>query len=253
MVLMIDDATSERMGLMAEQETTADCMRALRRWVELHGVPVALYTDRKNVFITDREPTLEEQLAGMEPMTHFGKACWKLGIKIIKARSPQAKGRVERAHGVYQDRYVKELKLCDIDDLAGADKLLTDGFDKTLNHKFARQPHNEQDMHRPVPKGFKLDEIFSLEHTRTVANDWTVRYNNRTFQIHRKNRPLPHSKDKIIVRQLLNGTIQLVHQNHKLKYKELDPNGKTIAKPKPAFEQPTQGPAGTRNQRPTAP
>ena len=108
---MVDDATGVTMALMAEQETTEAAMRLLWQWVERYGIPQALYVDRKTVFITDREPTLEEQLAGQAPMTAFGQACAKLGIQLIPANSPQAKGRVERRHGVLQDRFVKELSL----------------------------------------------------------------------------------------------------------------------------------------------
>ena len=87
---MIDDATGVRMTLLAEEETTKAAMHLLWNWIEKYGVPVALYTDRKNVYVTDREPTLEEELDGEVPATAFGKACQKLGIKIIAAHSPQA-------------------------------------------------------------------------------------------------------------------------------------------------------------------
>ncbi|GAG48807.1 unnamed protein product, partial [marine sediment metagenome] len=97
----MDDATGATMALMAEQEPTEGAMRLLWTWIERYGIPKALYTVKKNVFVTDREPTIEEQLAGEEPMTAFGKACKKLGIEIIRAHSPQAKGRVERSNGVY--------------------------------------------------------------------------------------------------------------------------------------------------------
>jgi hypothetical protein len=93
---MADDATSRTVALMGEQETTGLAMKTLWLWCERHGIPRALYVDRKNVFVTDREPTLEEQLGGEEALTEFGKVCKKLGIEIITANSPQAKGRVER-------------------------------------------------------------------------------------------------------------------------------------------------------------
>jgi len=135
---MVDDATGLTMALMAEQETTEAAMRLLWQWVERYGVPQALYVDRKTVFITDREPTLEEQLAGQAPMTAFGNACAKLGIVLIPANSPQAKGRVERRHGVLQDRLVKELALRGITRIPTANRLLANGFIDGLNAKFAR-------------------------------------------------------------------------------------------------------------------
>ena len=135
-------------------------MRLLRRGIEVHGVPRALYTDKKSVYLTDREPTLEEQLADEQPLTAFGKACHKLDIEIIAAHSPQAKGRVERSNGVYQDRFVKELALGEITTLAAANALLADGFTDALNAKFAVAPLEAEDFHRPVPKGLDLDDEF---------------------------------------------------------------------------------------------
>jgi hypothetical protein len=223
LVVMIDDATGERMSVMSEQETTAACMRALWRWIERYGVPHALYTDRKNVFVTDRaEPTPEEQLAGMPALTAFGKACFKLGIEIIKARSPQAKGRVERAHGVYQDRFIKELWLREMTSIDEANELLSGGFDESFCRKFAKKPASRTDFHQPVPKGLELAGVFSFEQTRVVSNDWCVRFNNRFFQILKQNAPRPRRRDKIIVRELLDGKIELLYHEHKLRYKEIE-------------------------------
>ena len=132
---MIDDATGIRLSLMAEEETTEACMRLLWQWVKRYGIPKALYTDRKNVFVTERPATLEEQLAGEEPKTVFGKACAKLDIAIIAANSPQAKGRVERAHGVQQDRLVKELWLRGVTTIDGANAVICGGFVDQLNEK----------------------------------------------------------------------------------------------------------------------
>ena len=221
LVNMVDDATSATDSLMAEEETTKAAMQTLRSWIERYGVPKALYTDKKNVFVTDREPTIDEQLAGIEPMTAFGKACSKLGIEIITANSPQAKGRVERSHGVYQDRFVKELKLNEITTVEGANKFLKGGFVDKLNAKFAREPKDPKDYHRPLPKGLDLNEVFSFEETRVVQNDWTVRYQNRILQILKENRPLPRPRDKVMVRVLLDGQTQLIYRDKKLKFEPI--------------------------------
>lgn len=219
---LIDDATGIRMSLMAEEETTEACMRALWEWIERYGVPKALYVDKKNVFITKREATLEEQLAGEEPKTTFGKACDKLDIEIIPANSPQAKGRVERAHGVNQDRLVKELKLQGVTTIEGANELLVGGFVENLNQKFAMQPTREEDFHRPVPRGVKLSEVFCYEESRTIDNNWVVRYQNRIFQIGKENYPLPRPKQKVTVQKLLDGSIRLLYAGQRLKYQEIE-------------------------------
>ena len=223
---MVDDAQGTTMALMADEESTEAAMRLLWSWIERYGIPKALYTDKKNVFVTDRQPTIEEQLAGEEPMTAFGKACKKLGIEIIRAHSPQAKGRVERSHGVYQDRLVKELRLKRIRTVEGANKLLADGFSQALNARFERRPASHSDFHRGVPKTLNLAEVFCWEQTRSVQNDWTIRYNNRFYQILKENRPRPRPKEKVLVRVLLNESMQIIYRGKKLKYEP-------VAKPPP--------------------
>jgi molybdenum-dependent DNA-binding transcriptional regulator ModE len=218
---MVDDATGATMALMAEEETTEAAMRVLWCWIERYGIPRALYTDKKNVFVTKRQSTIEEQLAGEEPMTAFGKACEKLGIEIVPAHSPQAKGRVERNNGVYQDRLVKELRLHGITTLEGANKVLAQGFSERLNAKFQREPARRTDFHRRVPKDLTLAEVFSWEETRTVQNDWTVRHHNRFYQILKENRPRPRPKEKVVVRLLLDGSVQILYRDKKLSYEPL--------------------------------
>jgi len=218
---MVDDAQGTTMALMADEESTELAMRLLWSWIKRYGIPKALYTDKKNVFVTDREPTIEEQLAGEEPMTAFGKACKKLGIEIIKAHSPQAKGRVERNHGVYQDRLVKELHLKRITTVEGANKLLAEGFSEALNAKFERRPASQTNFHRRLPKRPNLAQVFCWEQTRTVQNDWTIRYNNRFYQILKENRQRPKPKQKVVVRVLLDESMQIVHRDKKLKYKPI--------------------------------
>jgi hypothetical protein len=223
---MVDDAQGTTMALMADEESTEAAMRLLWSWIERYGIPKALYTDKKNVFVTDREPTIEEQLAGEEPMTAFSKACKKLGIEIIRAHSPQAKGRVERSHGVYQDRLVKELRLKRITTVEGANKLLADGFSQALNARFQRRPASRTDFHRGLPKTLNLAEVFCWEQTRSVQNDWTIRYNNRFYQIVKENRPRPRPKEKVLVRVLLDASMQILYRGKKLKYEP-------VAKPPP--------------------
>lgn len=206
---LVDDATGVSMTLMAQEETTEAALRLLWKWVERYGVPCALYLDRKSVYLTQRAPTLEEQLAGEMPCTAFGLACKKLGIELITAHSPQAKGRVERSHGVYQDRFVHELRLRGIDDIDGANALLDGGFDEHLNAKFARAPREADDAHRPVPDKLDLRNVFCFDEARTVANDWTVQWHNEVFQILKLNDPLPKPRDKVIVRTWLDGSVFL--------------------------------------------
>lgn len=219
---MVDDATGRRHSVLAEEETTEAAMRLLWQWVELYGVPRALYTDHKNVYITDREPTLEEELSGQLPLTAFGKACQKLGIRIIAASSPQAKGRVERSHGVYQDRLVKEIRLRQLSELGAVNELLGDGgFDAGLNRRFAKPPIDPLDLHQAVPAGMDLAGVFAFEQTRLVNNDWTVRYENRWYQIVGPKRQLPPAKSKVLLQRRLDGSLRMVYRDLPILFEEL--------------------------------
>lgn len=192
---VVDDATGRRLALLAPEETTEAAMRLLWQWIERYGIPQAIYVDKKSVYLALREPTVDEQLAGVEPQTAFGAACAKLGIELIAAHSPQAKGHIERTHGVYQDRFVKELALRAITTLDTANKLLRNGFTEQLNTKFAQEPARAVDFHRPRPRRLDLADVFCFEEFRSVQNDWTVRYKNRHYQIVPENRPLPNPEE----------------------------------------------------------
>jgi len=246
---MVDDATGRTVALMSEEETTRAAMEVLWAWVEKYGIPKALYVDWKNVYITQREPTLEEQLAGELPLTQFGKACQKLGIEILPANSPQAKGRVERKHGVYQDRWVKELRLAGIRDIEGANQFLC-GFAESLNTKFAVEPRSSADFHRPVPQGMDLRSVFCLEEQRTVGNDWVVRYKSHFFQIVTQSN-LPPSKRRVTVQEHLDGSIHMVYRGKEIVFKEikhlpfhlhLSPEKAPIPQPKKKYIPPATHP-----------
>lgn len=221
---MVDDAKGTTLSIMAEQETTEAAMRLLWAWVDKYGIPMSIYCDRKNVYITEREPTIEEQLEDKEPMTAFGIVCDKLGIEIITAYSPQAKGRVERNHGVYQDRFVKELKLLGIKTIEEANELLQNGFVDNLNKRFEKEPLKSQDFHVPVGNDIDLRTIFCYEHKKVVSNDWVVRHNNRHFQILKDNKILPRPKSKVLLTEWLDGTIHINYKNKELNIKELKLN-----------------------------
>jgi transposase len=216
---MVDDATGKTLAMLNEEETIVAAMEVMWAWVERYGIPKAIYVDWKNIYVTKREPTVEEQLAGELPLTQFGKACRKLDIEIITANSPQAKGRVERKHGVYQDRWVKELRLAGINDTERANQSLS-GFTEKLNARLAVEPRSPADFHRPVPQGMDLRHVFCLEETRTVGNDWVVRYKNRFFQIASQSN-LPPSGRKVIVQEHLDGAVRIVHREREVLFTEI--------------------------------
>jgi hypothetical protein len=194
-------------------------MELLEAWIGRYGVPTALYVDRKSVYVTGREQTLEEQLSGIPALTQFGKACHKLGIGIVEAHSPQAKGRVERKHGVCQDRLVKELRLEQVSNIAGGNALLP-AWTASINEKYAVPAASEADMHRALPGGCNLRAVFCLEEQRTLGKDWTVQYLNRWFQIPRQQK-LPQSGAKLTVQLWHDGSVHILHKGRRLQSMEL--------------------------------
>jgi len=235
---MVDDATGRTLAIMSDEETTIAAMNVLWAWIEKYGIPLVLYTDWKNVYVTQREPTLEEQLRGELPLTQFGRACKKLEIEIIPASSPQANGRVESKHGVYLDRWVNELRLADISDIEAANQLLP-GFAEKLNIKFAKEPRIPADYHKPIPEGLDLRSVFCLEETRTVGNDWVVRYKSHFLQILPQSN-LPPAKNKVVVQEHLDGSIHLVYRDREVISSQalVRPTSPQVPSPKTAPPQP---------------
>src|SRR5213593_2185915 len=135
---LVDDATGRTLARLGGEETIWAAADVLRRWIEAYGVPLALYTDWKNVYV--RVPNAEEQATGAVPLTQFGRMCASLGIQIIAASSPQAKGRVERNHGTHQDRLVKKLRRLGIADATAANAFLETTYLPEHNARFAQAP-----------------------------------------------------------------------------------------------------------------
>ena len=244
---MVDDATGRTLSLMVEHESTEGAMRLLWRWIERFGVPMALYTDKHSIYLSPREPTLEEALAGQEPLTALGLACHKLGIRILTAHSPQAKGRVERKHGVFQDRFQKELVLLRVQTIEGANAVLQNGFVEEINRRFSVSAADPTDAHRPLTAEENLAGIFCWEDRRCVQNDFTLRHYNRWYQITRDNRLMPKPKSRIAVRTLLDGTVELWFKNQRLNALPIEgppqkPGQAAKSAPAPAYHPPEKHP-----------
>jgi len=191
----------------------------LRAWIELYGVPLALYVDWKNLY--KRPATVRERLRGEEPMTQFGRMCAKLGIAIIAASSPQAKGRVERVHGTHQDRLVKKLRRKGIVSQQAANVYLRGEYLEEHNRRFARTAARSENYHRRAPRARELDKIFRLETERTVSDDWVVRYGNRFFQIEPRNRNYAPAGSKVLVYEGRHGSMAIEYNGRALAFREI--------------------------------
>lgn len=216
---MVDDATGVTLSLLSKEETTEAAMTLLWKWIETFGLPSSLYTDRKNVYVVDEKSALRAALEGEERLTQFGRACRKLGIGLITAHSPQAKGRVERSNQTYQDRLVKELRLAGISDIDSANEFLYGGFLEQLNSRFAVEAKEEEDFHRKAV-GLELASIFCREEERSITRDWIVRFEGEFYQLRRQSRYEPAS-GKVMVRKYLNGEMHFNYRGEDLGYEKL--------------------------------
>ena len=215
---MVDDATSTVEAQLGEQETIWAAVRVLRQWIEKYGVPLALYTDWKNVYV--REPTEKEQLHGKVPVTQFGRMCQKLDIRIIAANSPQAKGRVERGNGTHQDRLIKKMGRKKIRTHEAANRFLQEEYLADHNARFAREPAAPQDYHRKPPAARELEQVFCLETERSISNDWVVRYENRYFQLERTS-DYPPRQAKVTVCEWEDGRIEIRYKGKARPHREI--------------------------------
>lgn len=223
LMVMIDDATGVRMSLLSEGETTFAAMRLLKMWIERYGVPKSLYTDKKNVFVLSEKDRENARLEGLEGLTQFGRACKRLGIEIIRAHSPEAKGRVERSNKVYQDRLVKELRLEGISEAGAANKLLTEGgFDEDLNRRFAVEPREKADYHRTASV-YDLPSIFCIEETRTLSVNWTLSFENRIYQIKPGSANYSPASRKVQIRRYLDDSLHIFYRGSEAAFEEINP------------------------------
>ncbi len=249
---MVDDATGTALGQFSDEETIWAAAGVLRRWIECYGVPRALYTDWKNVYV--RSPNAGERQRGEVPVTQFGGMCAKLGIRIIAASSPQAKGRVERAHGTHQDRLVKKLRLAGIVNYQQANRYLEEHYLAQHNERYARAAAAEADYHRRRPTSRQLDEVFWLEEERVVSEDWVVRYKNRLLQLERQSQQWAPSQSRVRVRENQAGEIAIYYRGHRLPFHDWQPASTSLGggrdsapSPAPPSHHPRRTPAPAPN------
>jgi hypothetical protein len=229
LMVMVDDATNRMYCRFFEQETTRASYDVLEGWIKKHGLPGSLYVDRDSIYRCEGGASIAEQLAGKEPQTQFGRAMEQLGIKLILANSPQAKGRVERMNGTLQDRLVKELRLAGISDMERANRFLEGKYLRAFHRQFARAAASPLDAHRK--NTHRLSEVLSWEEERVVQGDWTVACEGKRYQLDAQHEALSLVRRPVIVRTQRTGRVQLVYRGQRLKWRAL-PEG-SGRKPRP--------------------
>lgn len=231
----VDDATGITYSKFVISENSRDVLLFIREYVEKFGIPRSMYVDKHAVY----------RAVGGHGLTDFGRAMKELGVELIFANSPQAKGRVERSHKTYQERLVKALREEGISNIAEANEYLHKSFIKTYNKKFSVNPESVN-VHR-CAKEYNLDKIFCYKTTRQVRNDWTINLSGGYVQLLKGYASLPKPKQNVLLCLSLSGKISIYHNDQELKYEwlaEKPPKKERIYKPAP-----TEHPWRYLNQR----
>ena len=214
----IDDATGKVTGaFFAEAETTHAYMTMLRRIVEKHGVPASIYCDHDSVFLVNTRKEREgADDRGRPRETQFGRALRELGTTLIPASSPQAKGRVERLWGTFQDRLLHELRLEKIATIEAANRYLTAVFLPRFNRQFGVPASKPEAAWRETPGPARTAAVFCVKDVRTLSNDQTFSYEGKIWQVRRTAGVPPMPQRKIEVRITLAGQVQAWHGEKRL-------------------------------------
>ena len=213
LLVYVDDATSRLMELyFSKGETTFNYFAATRHYLARNGKPVAFYSDKNSIF----KVNIKNALTG-SGMTQFGRAMKELDIEIICANTPQAKGRVERAIQVLQDRLVKEMRLRDISSIEAANEYAAE-FMEDYNARFAEQPRSSHDMHRALLPNEDLERIFTLQEQRTLSKNLTLQYKKIVYQIQTSRPSYAMRKALVTVCERESDQIEILYKGHPLDY-----------------------------------
>jgi hypothetical protein len=232
----IDDASSRVFAQFYEYEGTIPAMDSFQRYVLRYGVPLAIYADKHTTYRSPADPTVEEQLAGAEPTSQFGRALQELGVELIAAHSPQAKGRVERLFKTFQDRLVKELRLARIATLEAANRFL-EKYLPLYNQRFAVPPAQAADLHRPTPPAREMDGCLCIKTLRCLRRDFTILHHGQLYQLHDTVRTT-----HVQVEERIDGTRRITHHGRALGFHAITVRPVSVAEAKrlPRSPQPVR-------------
>jgi transposase len=249
LMVMIDDATGEVMARFYENESWASSSDLFQRYAKRHGLPRGLYVDQHGIYRPDREPTDAELLDKTAVETQFGRAMRQLDVELILARSPQAKGRVERMNGTLQDRLVKALRREAIADIDAANRFLEESFLPEFNARFSVKASLPEDGHHRLCDTVDLACILSIQEPRVVAKDWTVRWRNHVLQLPSESAAFVQSGQRVTVCEPLDGVLRVFAGEREVRWsailnppqvkprKRLGPTGSSQGQ-KPAADHP---------------
>jgi nicotinamide riboside kinase len=217
LVLMayIDDATNMVYARFYDYEGTIPAMESFKHYIKEYGLPISIYLDRHTTYKSTGKPTIEDELANKMPKSQFERALEELGVRVIHAYSPQAKGRIERLFKTLQDRLIKEMRLKNIKTKEEANEFLKH-YLKGHNKRFGLKPAKEANLHRNFPKDVDMDRILCIKTKRTIRNDFTISHDGNLYQITEH----VHGKE-VIVEERIDGSMHITCDNRRLKFKEI--------------------------------
>jgi transposase len=212
LIAYIDDATNQVSGAtFRDEEDAAGYFLGLREICLTQGIPAAIYADQHTIFQSPTKATLEQELAGEEPKSQLGRLLDELGIELIAARSPQAKGRIERLWQTFQDRLVKALRKAGASNREDANQVLASFLPK-FNQRFGIEPAQGGTAFMPWPKEYRTEDFFCFKHTRTVTNDNTIPFDGHRLQIPPGPNRRSYAKANVDVLQHLDGRLEVRYQ-----------------------------------------
>jgi hypothetical protein len=220
LITLIDDATSRVLAKFYRAGTVESHMDLLRVWLRKYGRPLAVYTDRHSIFEVHEKG---QPLADPNAETQLGRALRELDMELIRAHSPQAKGRVERSFGTAQDRWVKELRLAKVQTCVEANAVL-EKLIPEHNRRFAKPARQARDAHRKMGPSHQLESILSIQTERVVSNDYVVRFANRFYQL----LPPAYAGErggKVVIEERLDGSLKIRFGSRYLPYQEFSERG----------------------------
>lgn len=219
-----DDATGETYGHFSEHEDIKGVFAFWKEYIKKYGKPKSIYLDRGSVYKVNHKSVFDDP----EVLTQFERACKELGIEVIHAKSPQAKGRIENGFGTLQDRLVKEMRLRNIGNIDDANKYLKEEFLPEYNQRFAVPAKTQGDFHKPLIPNENLDQIFSVQSERQVNNDFTIRLKGKWYQLAEIQPKTVLQKSKVTIEERMDGTIAIKQNNIYLSFEEIDKKDITV-------------------------
>ena len=218
LMAFVDDATGKLFGCFYEYEGVFPILDSFLEFIQCVGIPHSIYLDRHSTYKTTRQPSVDEQLQDAHPLTQFERIMKEIGVTVIHARSPQAKGRVERVFQTLQDRLVKEMRLHAIKTISEANAFL-ETYLVSYNERFSVAPKDSLKLYKKIPASLDLKWTFALTDHRTIANDFTIHWNNRLFLL--RDPSFRFKGQKIQIKQALNGDLLFSIQDKIRSVKEI--------------------------------